>query len=125
MTRFQVILLLLTASLLVTALPPIAAGAPVRTHVKRQAERNVLRVLAHVWPNLSTREKLVDERSGLLRDNIETTCRARHARTERRSRSFSCTVRAQLATNLVVLDVRYEVLRRKGFRLRLTRLTYR
>ena|SRR5215207_4127779 len=126
MTCSQVIGLLAAFVLSVTALPPTAAGATsARTHVSRQAEQNVLHVLAHVWPKLLHRERLVDEHSGLLRDNVQTTCRAPQPRAARGSTIFACTIRARLATKLVVLQVRYLVLARKGFRLRLTRLTYR
>jgi hypothetical protein len=125
MTRYQVVGLLAAFVLPVTALPPTAGGAtPPRTHVTRQAERNVLHVLARVWPKLLHHEGLVDEHSGLLRDNVQTTCRAPNRRAVRGSTIFLCTVRARLATKSVVLHVRYGVLERKGFRLRLTRLTY-
>lgn len=126
MTRSHVVGLLAAFVFPVTALPAaVAEATPARTHVTRQAERNVLRVLGRVWPELLHREGLVNEHSGLLRDNIQTTCRAPRRRADRRSRTFACTVRARLVTKSVVLHVRYEVLARKGFRLLLTRLTYR
>jgi hypothetical protein len=125
MTPSQLVGLLAAFVLPVTTLPATAARATsTRKHVTRQAEQNVLHVLAHVWPKLLDREGLVDEHSGLLRDNVQTTCRAPQPRAARGSTVFACTIRARLPTKLVVLQVTYGVLPRTGFRLRLIRLTY-
>jgi hypothetical protein len=122
----RTITLLATLALVATAVPESAATRPrAAAHTTRQAERNVLRVLSRVWPNLLRDVNLVDTRSRLLRDNVHAICRAAGRHSGRRSRALYCSVRAGVATSSASLYVKYRVLERRGFRLRLIGLMRR
>jgi hypothetical protein len=109
---------------LVTAAPPPSADAarpPAQT--KKQAEVNVLRVIARQW-TARRLPGLVDPRTHLLLDNTEAVCHSQGKRVARnRYGRFFCVVRPHIHTRRQGLYVSYRALQRGRFRIRW--LTYR
>ena len=93
-----------------------SARAP--AHTKKQAEVNVLRVVARKWRARRLRG-LVNPRTHLLVDNTEAIC---HGRGKRRVGNqyarFVCVVRPHVHTSRQGLYVSYRALPRGRFRLR-------
>lgn len=103
---------------LVAAAPPAAAAARPPAHTKKQAEVNVLRVIARTW-RARRLPGLVDPRTHLLVENTEAVC---HGRTRRRVGSryprFVCVVRPHIHTAREGLYLSYRALARGRFTIR-------
>jgi len=117
-------LLLFLASLaLVSSASATAIATSVPAHTKKQAEVNVLRVIA------TTRKarrlpSLVNPRTRLLRNNTEAMCDGRGSRpAPNRYSRFVCVVRPHVHAARQGLYVSYRALPRGRFRIRL--LAYR
>jgi hypothetical protein len=117
--------LLLLAGLLALATSAPAAGIAARppAQTKRQAEVNVLRVVAAKWGRRRL-PGLVNARTHLLVDNTEAVCRGRGTRyAGKRYSRFVCVVRPHVHTPRQGLYVGYRALPRGRFQVRW--LTYR
>ena len=107
---------LLTGLVAVSASP--AAG---RTpgHTKKQAERNLPRVVAHKWGRRLP--DLVDPRTGLLKDNVRSICRGRGQLLHgKRFRRFACIVRPWPFRTQQQLHVMYRAFSNNRFSIRRT-----
>jgi hypothetical protein len=109
MRRWLVGLLVLTA---ITSVP-LGTAARVRpgAHTKRQAEVNVLRVVAVNW-KAWRRFGLTDQRTHLVADNTEAVCRGRGRRhVGNRYSRFVCVVRPHAHRGRAGLWLTYRALR--------------
>jgi hypothetical protein len=97
---------------------PVAAAVTTPAHTKKQAEVNVLRVVAQKFGARRLRG-LVDPRTRLLADNTEAVC---YGRGKRRSRNrysrFACIVRPNVHAARQGLYVSYRALARGHFTIR-------
>ncbi len=107
-------LLALVAS--ASALATVTATQP--AHTKRQAEVNVLRVVASTW-NSRRLAGLVNPRTHLLANDTEAICQGRGSRRagSRYSR-FVCVVRPHVHTTRQGLYLNYRALPRMRFKIR-------
>jgi hypothetical protein len=111
------LLLLLTPLALVAAAPPTVLAARPSAHTKRQAEVNVLRVVARKWP--TRLPGLVNPRTDLLVDNTEAACRGRgRRRAGYRYARFVCVVRPHIYSRREGLYVSYRALPKGRFTIR-------
>jgi hypothetical protein len=100
---------LVTAALVITS---SSAGTPARpaTQTKRAAESKILQIAARSW-NHHRIADLIDARTGLLRNNVRATCRARgRGDGGGRYHSFVCVLRPWPAKRKQALDVTYRAL---------------
>ena len=110
--------LLLTPLVFVAAAQPTAADIRSPAHTEKQAEVNVLRVVARKW-RARLMPGLVNPRTHLLVDNTEAVCRGRGAwRGGNRYSSFVCVVRPHIHKARQGLYVSYRALPRGRFRIR-------
>lgn len=100
---------------------PLATAARVRqggAHTKKQAEVNVLRVIALKW-KAWRRFGLIDQRTHLVSDNTEAVCRGRGRRhLGNRYSRFVCVVRPHAHRGRQGLWLSYRALSRGRCRLR-------
>jgi hypothetical protein len=95
-------------------------GMPAQT--KQTAERNVVRVAPHSW-NHRRIAALVDERTGLLRNNVRAICRGRGPRySGKRYARFVCLLRPWPAAGRQELLVTYRARAHGRFRMHWLRL---
>jgi hypothetical protein len=111
------LLLFVTPLALVCTASATAIVKHVPAHTKKQAEVNVLRVVA-TTPKVRRLPSLVNPRTHLLRDNTEAMCdgRGRQPAPNRYAR-FVCVVRPHSHTARQGLYVSYRVLSRGRFRI--------
>lgn len=120
--RRQLLLVLMSLAL-VSSVPGTAIARRGSAHTKKQAEVNVLRVVASTW-KARRLTGLVNRRTHLLADNTEAICHGRGRRNagSRYSR-FVCVVRPNVHTARQGLYVSYRAL--PGGRFRIRWLAYR
>jgi hypothetical protein len=103
---------------LVAMVAPVAAAVTAPAHTKKQAEVNVLRVVAQKF-GARRLQGLVNPRTRLLADNTEAVCRGRGKRTaSNRYSRFVCVVRPHVHTRGQGLYVSYRASARGRFRIR-------
>ena len=113
--RRQLLLLLTALALATSSATAIATRVP--AHTKKQAEVNVLRVVASRWKPRQL-PGLVNRRTHLLRDNTEAVCDGRGRRpAPNRYPRFVCVVRPHVHTARQGLYVSYHALPRGRFRI--------
>jgi hypothetical protein len=100
---------ILLAALVVVS--PTQSGVSPPAHSKKQAEVNVLRVVAKRWKALR-RTGLVNPRTHLLADNTEAVCSGRGGSRGKRFRRFVCVVRPHFHHGRQGLWLRYRALAR-------------
>jgi hypothetical protein len=116
MRRYALLLFVPLALTVSVAASGIAARTP--AHTKRQAEVNVLRVVATKWSRRRL-PGLVNPRTHLLVDNTEAICRGRgKGRAGHRYARFVCVVRPQSDGPRQGLYVAYRALPRGSFQIR-------
>jgi hypothetical protein len=109
MRRWPALLLLALVSATVTA-PSVAGGNRPAAQTKKQAEVNVLRVVAREWKTWR-RFGLVDPKTHLLADNTEAVCHPRGKRhAGLRYARFVCVVRPHVHPGREGLWLRYHAL---------------
>jgi len=114
--RRQLLLLLTALALATSSATAIATRVP--AHTKKQAEVNVLRVVASRWKPRQL-PGLVNRRTHLLRDNTEAVCDGRGRRpAPNRYPRFVCVVRPHVHTARQGLYVSYRALPRNRFKIR-------
>jgi hypothetical protein len=102
--------LVLTSMLLgILAVVPPTQSAVTPAHTKKQAEVNVLRVVAKRW-NAWRGSGLVNPYTHLLADNTEAVCSGRGTPRARRYRRFLCVVRPHVHHGRQGLWLRYRAL---------------
>lgn len=107
---------------LVSASPSQARPTRVAAQTKRTAERNVVRVATRSW-NHRRIAALVDERTGLLRNNVRAICHGRGQRNSgRRYARFVCVLRPWPVAGQQELFVTYRALSQRRFRIHWLRL---
>jgi hypothetical protein len=112
------LLSVLTPLALVAVISPVAASVTTPAHTKRQAEVNVLRVVAQKF-GARRLPGLVNPRTHLLADNTESVCYGRGKRRARNRYSrFVCVVRPNLHASRQGLLVGYRALSRGRFTIR-------
>jgi hypothetical protein len=104
--RLAFVSILLTA--LVVVQPTQSRVSP-PTHSKKQAEVNVLRVVAKRWKALR-QTGLVNRRTHLLADNTEAVCSGRGRSRGKRFQRFVCVVRPHVHHGREGLWLRYRAL---------------
>ena len=112
-------------SVLITAfvvVSPTQSRVSPPVHSKKQAEVNVLRVVAKRWKALR-KTGLVDRRTHLLADNTEAVCSGRGRPRGKRFQRFACVVRPHDHRGREGLWLRYRALP-KG-RCRVTVIAFR
>jgi hypothetical protein len=115
--RRQPLLVLTLVGLLALA-PTAAIATRTPAHTKKQAEVNVLRVVASKW-KARRLPGLVNRRTHLLVDNTEAICRGRGTRrASNRYSRFVCVVRPNVHTARQGLYVSYRALPRGQFTIR-------
>jgi hypothetical protein len=111
-------LLFITLLALVALAPTAAIAKRTPAHTKKQAEVNVLRVVASKW-TARRLPGLVNRRTHLLADNTEAICHGRGTRRAgNRYPRFVCVVRPNVHTARQGLFVSYRALPRKHFTIR-------
>jgi hypothetical protein len=119
--RRRLAFLSMLLAILVVA-PPTQGGVSPPAHAKKQAELNVLRVVAKRWK--TWRETgLVNYRTHLLADNTEAVCSGRGRPRRKRFQRFLCVVRPHVHHGGQGLWLRYRALA-KG-RCRVTVVAFR
>jgi hypothetical protein len=108
--RLAFVSILLTA--LVVVQPTQSRVSP-PTHSKKQAEVNVLRVVAKRWKALR-QTGLVNRRTHLLADNTEAVCSGRGRSRGKRFQRFVCVVRPHVHHGREGLWLRYRALPKGG-----------
>jgi hypothetical protein len=111
---------ILLAALVVVSSTQSRVSPP--AHSKKQAEVNVLRLVAKRWKTLR-RTGLVNSRTHLLADNTEAVCSGRGAPRGKRFQRFVCVVRPHVHHGRQGLWLRYRALA-KG-RCRITVVAFR
>jgi hypothetical protein len=112
------LLLAMATMALVASFVPQGDAAPPPAHSKKQAEVNVLRVIARKWKAKPLPE-IRDQRTHLLLDNTEAVCKGRgKPRAPRRYSRFVCVVRPHIHTRRQGLFVRYRSLPKGRFTIR-------
>jgi hypothetical protein len=106
--RRRLALLPLLLAILVLA-PPTQGGVSPPRHTKKQAEVNVLRVVAKRW-KAWRRSGLVNAHTHLLADNTEAVCSGRGGPRAKRYRRFVCVVRPHVHQGRQGLWLRYRAL---------------
>jgi hypothetical protein len=106
--RRRLALLPMLLAILVAA-PPTEGGVSPPRHTKKQAEVNVLRVVAKRW-KAWRRSGLVNQRTHLLADNTEAVCSGRGSRRATRYRRFLCVVRPHVHHGRQGLWLRYRAM---------------
>src|SRR5438270_9305580 len=107
---------------LVSASASQARPTRVAAQTKRTAERNVVRVAARSWTHRRI-AALVDERTGLLRNNVRAICHGRGQRySGKRYARFVCVLRPWPAAGQQELFVTYHALPHRRFRMHWLRL---
>jgi hypothetical protein len=87
-----------------------ASRPPVPAQTKQEAEQNVLRIAARSWSHRRIGD-LIDPRTGLLRDNVQTFCKGRGQRFRGAHYTrFLCTLRPWPSSGKQELYVTYRVL---------------
>jgi hypothetical protein len=119
--RRRLVFLPMLLAVLVVALPAEGGVRP-PLHTKRQAEVNVLRVVAKRWKALR-RSGLVNPHTHLLADNTEAVCSGRGRSRAKRFQRFLCVVRPHAHRGRQGLWLRYRALA-KG-RCRVTVVAFR
>lgn len=123
MRLWPALVLVAFVSATLTAPSGLAARHAPAAHTKKQAEVNVLRVVARKWKTWR-RFGLVDSRTHLLADNTEAVC---HGRDKRRAGSryarFVCVVRPHIHHGREGLWLKYRAL--SGGRCKVRVLAYR
>ena len=107
MRRRLALVSILLAALVVVS--PSQGRVSPPAHSKKQAEVNVLRVLATRWKALR-KTGLVNPRTHLLADNTEAVCSGRGASRRKRYQRFVCVVRAHVHRGRQGLWLRYRAL---------------
>jgi hypothetical protein len=103
---------LLLTSLLLASLVPVPAvlgGMTLAKHTKKQAEVNVLRMVAKRWKDWR-RSGLVNAHTHLLADNTEAVCSGRGKPGAKRYGRFLCVVRPHVHHGRQGLWLRYRAL---------------
>jgi len=109
---------ILTPLALVGIAAPVAAAVTTPAHTKKQAEVNVLRVVARKF-GARRLPGLVNPRTRLLADNTEAVCYGRgKRRASRRYSRFVCVVRPHVHTRGQGLYVSYRASAKGRFRIR-------
>lgn len=103
--RRRLALLPMLLAILVAA-PPTQGGVSPARHTKKQAEVNVLRVVAKRW-KAWRRSGLVNPHTHLLADNTEAVCSGRGSPRAKRYRRFVCVVRPHVHHGRQGLWLRY------------------
>jgi hypothetical protein len=107
--RRRLAFLSMLLAILVVA-PPTQGGVSPPAHAKKQAEVNVLSVVAKRWK--AWRETgLVNSRTHLLADNTEAVCSGRGRPRRKRFQRFLCVVRPHVHHGRQGLWLRYKALR--------------
>ena len=109
MRRRLAFLSILLATLVVVS--PTQGGVRALAHSKKQAEVNVLGLVAKRWKALR-RTGLVNPRTHLLADNTEAVCSGRGGSRGKRFRRFVCVVRPHFHHGRQGLWLRYRALAR-------------
>jgi hypothetical protein len=112
--------LVLVALVTSAAIAPsgVAGNARPGFQTKKQAEVNVLRVVAHGWKKWH-RFGLVDRKTHLITDNTEAVCRGRgKRRTGDRYQRYVCVVRPHVHRGRQGLWLKYHALARGHFKVR-------
>jgi hypothetical protein len=109
MRRRLAFVLMLLAVLIVA--PPTQGGVSPPAHSKKQAEVNVLRVVAKRWKSLRS-SGLVNPHTHLLADNTEAVCSGRGKPRRNRFQRFLCVVRPHVHHGRQGLWLRYRALAR-------------
>jgi hypothetical protein len=113
MRRSLALTTMLLASL---AAAPVTQGAATpAAHTKKQAEVNVLRLVAKKWRTWR-RSGLVNAHTHLLADNTEAVCAGRGRPRAQRYRRFLCVVRPHVHKGRQGLWLRYGALPNGRFR---------
>ena len=108
----------LTPLALVAMAAPVSAAVTIPAHTKKQAEVNVLRVVAQKF-GVRRLPGLVDRRTRLLANNTEAVCYGRgKRRASNRYSRFVCVVRPNVHTARQGLFVSYRALARRKFSIR-------
>ena len=111
-------LLFITLLALVALAPTAAIAKRTPAHTKKQAEVNLLRVVASKW-KARRLPGLVNRRTHLLVDNTEAICHGRGTRRAgNRYPRFICVVRPKVHTARQGLVVSYRALSRGHFTIR-------
>jgi hypothetical protein len=105
---------ILLAALVVVS--PTQSRVSPPTHSKKQAEVNVLRVVAKSWKALR-KTGLVNPRTHLLADNTEAVCSGRGGSRGTRFQRFVCVVRPHVHHGRQGLWLRYRALAKSRFRI--------
>jgi hypothetical protein len=95
--------------------PPAQGDVSPPAHTKKQAEVNVLRIVAKRW-KAWRRSGLVNPRTHLLADNTEAVCSGRGRSRGKRFQRFLCVVRPHLHQGRQGLWLRYRALANGRFR---------
>jgi len=107
------------------AVPTSPAASAGLGHTKKQAELNLLRMAAQSRGHGRIPE-LVDERTGLLKNNVRSICSGRgHVLKGKRFREFACVLRPWPFRVRQELHVTYRALSSTRFHLRWARITRR
>jgi hypothetical protein len=106
--RRRLALLPLLLAILVAA-PPTQGGVSLPRHTKKQAEVNVLRVVAKRW-KAWRKSGLVNPHTHLLADNTEAVCSGKDSPRAKRYRRFLCVVRPHVHHRRQGLWLRYRAM---------------
>ena len=123
MRHWPALVLVAVVATFVAAPSAVAGKGRPAFQTKRQAEVNVLRVVAHGWRKWH-RYGLVDARTHLITDNTEAVCRGRGTRRAGyRYQRYVCVVRPHVHRGREGLWLKYCALSRGRFKVRV--LAYR
>ena len=101
--------------------PAASARGDKAAQTKRQAERNLLAVLARTWKH-SRLPSLIDSQTGLLKSNVQVACHGRGRRfAGERRHSFTCIARPWPYTASAPVRIAYTALPGGHFHVRLLR----
>jgi hypothetical protein len=113
MRRWLALLSMLLAVL--AAAPPTEGGVRHPAHTKKQAEVNVLSLVAKRWKTWR-RSGVVNPRTHLLADNTEAVCSGRGKSSDQRYERFLCVVRPHVHRGRQGLWLSYRALSKNRFR---------